>query len=110
MENNQINQIASSNIFHPGELLKEEIESRHIKQIELAKMMGVSHTVLNEILNGKRPITTEFALLLEAALGTPAYIWIGLQTDYNIKVAKQNPSFMEKLREVSRIAATIVAL
>ena len=34
--------------------------------------MGVSYTVFNEILNGKRPVTTEYALLLEAALGTDA--------------------------------------
>ena len=38
---------------HPGEILKDEIEYRGISQKKLAKEMGVSYTVLNEILNAK---------------------------------------------------------
>ena len=44
---------------HPGEILKDEIEYRGISQKKLAKEMGVSYTVLNEILNAKRPLNTE---------------------------------------------------
>ena len=61
----------------------------------------------NEILNGKRPVTTEYALLLEAALGTPASIWIGLQADYNLQKAKQDKSFMKRLEKVRKIAAVL---
>ena len=43
---------------HPGEILKDEIEYRGISQKKLAKEMGVSYTVLNEILNAKRPLNT----------------------------------------------------
>ena len=46
---------------HPGEILKDEIEYRGISQKKLAKEMGVSYTVLNEILNAKRPLNTEYA-------------------------------------------------
>ena len=38
---------------HPGELLKDEIECRGISQKQLAADMGVSYTVLNDIVNGK---------------------------------------------------------
>ena len=65
--------------------------------------MGVSYTVFNEILNGKRPVTTEYALLLEAALGTNASIWIGLQADYNMQKAKQDKSFMKRLEKIRKI-------
>ena len=41
---------------HPGEILKDEIEYRGISQKKLAKEMGVSYTVLNEILNAKRQL------------------------------------------------------
>ena len=58
-----------------------------------------------EILNGKRPVTTEYALLLEAALGTSANIWLGLQADYNMQVVKQDKSFMKKLEKIRKIAA-----
>lgn len=56
--------------IHPGEVLKEELESRGISQKDFAKAISVSYTMLNEILNGKRSITTDFAILVEAALGT----------------------------------------
>jgi addiction module HigA family antidote len=99
------NDMTSSMLIHPGEMIKDEIIARGITQKELAKQMGVSYTVFNEILNGKRPVTTEYALLLEAALGTNASIWIGQQADYNMQKAKQDKSFMKRLEKIRKIAA-----
>ena len=99
------NDMTSSMLIHPGEMIKNEIIARGITQKELAKQMGVSYTVFNEILNGKRPVTTEYALLLEAALVTNASIWIGLQADYNMQKAKQDKSFMKRLEKIRKIAA-----
>ena len=73
-ENRIANNMTSSELIHPGEMIKDEIMARGLTQKELAQQMGVSYTVFNEILNGKRPVTTEYALLLEAALGTSANI------------------------------------
>ena len=105
MENRIANNMTSSMLIHPGEMIKDEIIARGMTQKELAKQMGVSYTVFNEILNGKRPVTTEYALLLEAALGTKASIWIGLQADYNMQKAKQDKSFMKRLEKIRKIAA-----
>ena len=99
------NNMTSSLLIHPGEMIKDEIIARGMTQKDLAQQMGVSYTVFNEILNGKRPVTTEYALLLEAALGTPASIWIGLQADYNMQKAKQDKSFMKRLENIRKIAA-----
>lgn len=99
------NNMTSSELIHPGEMIKDEIMARGLTQKELARQMGVSYTVFNEILNGKRPVTTEYALLLEAALGTSANIWLGLQADYNMQVVKQDKSFMKKLEKIRKIAA-----
>lgn len=99
------NDMMSSLLIHPGEMIKDEIAARGITQKELARQMGVSYTVFNEILNGKRPVTTECALLLEAALGINASIWIGLQADYNLQKAKQDKSFMNRLEQIRKIAA-----
>lgn len=79
------NEVMSSELIHPGEMIKDEIMARGLTQKKLAQQMGVSYTVFNEILNGKRPVTTEYALMLEAALGTNANIWLGLQADYNMQ-------------------------
>jgi len=105
IENKIANNMTSSMLIHPGEMIKDEIIARGMTQKDLAQQMGVSYTVFNEILNGKRPITTEYALLLEAALGTNASIWIGLQADYNMQKAKQDKSFMKRLEKIRKIAA-----
>ena len=72
---------------HPGELLKEEIECRGISQKELSRQTGIPYTALNEVLNCKRAITTEYALLIEAALGIESDFWLKMQMDYNLQIA-----------------------
>ena len=57
---------------HPGEVLKDEIEYRKISQRKLAEKMGISYKILNDILNCRRPVTTQTAMLFEAALNVPA--------------------------------------
>jgi addiction module HigA family antidote len=101
------NNITPYEPVHPGEVLKEEIEYRGISQRKLAEQMGVSHTVLNEVLNGKRPVTTEYALLFEAALGIDAEPLIGMQADYNVQTAKSNKSFAERLARIRKAVAAL---
>lgn len=90
---------------HPGELIHDELEARGLSQAKLAEQLGVKASLLNEIIKGKRGVNTEFALLLEAAWDIPANFWLGLQTDYNMQMAKSNPSFMKRLESIRRIAA-----
>ena len=92
---------------HPGELIKEEIEYRGISQKKLAQETGISYKVLNDILNGRRPVTANTALLVEAALGIPAHILTWLQMNYNMQTAKQDKSFMERLASIRKIAALL---
>jgi addiction module HigA family antidote len=90
---------------HPGELLKDELEYRQLSQKALAKQLELPYTAFNEILNGKRPVTTDFALFMEAALGVPAYILIGMQTDYNLQMAQKNSKLNKRLAEIRRMVA-----
>jgi len=90
---------------HPGSLIRDELEERRMTQAKLAEQIGVSPSLLNEVVNGKRAINTELALMLEAALGIAAHIWLDLQSDYNMQVAKSNSSFMRKLANIRRVAA-----
>ena len=101
------NNLEPSEPIHPGELLKEEIEYRGISQKKLAERIGMSYTVLNEVLNCKRAVTTEYALLFEAALGIEAGMWIRIQADYNMQKAKQNKPFAARLAEIRKIAVTL---
>ena len=86
--------------IHPGEVLKEELEARGITQKEFAKAIAVSYTMLNEILNGKRSITADFAILVEAALGTPAEHWLNMQARYNLQTAKTKENIMTRFKSI----------
>ena len=99
------NNMMPSNPVHPGKLLKEEIEYRGITQKQLAQQMGVSYSVLNEILNGKRPVSIEYALYLEAVLGIDAQLWIQMQADYNLQVAKNDRRINRHILEIRKMVA-----
>lgn len=71
--------------IHPGELLKEAVESRKIPQTKLAAQVGISYKILNDILNCRRPLTTSSAMLFEAALGISAGLLMRIQLDYNMQ-------------------------
>jgi addiction module HigA family antidote len=92
---------------HPGEVLKDEIEYRGISQRKLASQMGVPYSQLNEILNAKRQLTVEYALLIEAVLDLPAEPLVKMQARYNMITTKRTPSFIEKLKNVRKIAAAL---
>lgn len=99
--------LISSYAIHPGEMIKDEIDARGLTQKKLAEQMEVSPTVLNEVLNGKRPVSTEYALMLEAVLGIDAGIWLRIQLDYNLQMTKKNETFLAKLAKLRRIAAVL---
>ena len=99
------NNLQSFRPYHPGELIKEELECRGIRQKDFAKRFGLSYSALNETLNAKRPITTEFALFLAAVFGGNAPLLDRMQTEYKIQVAPKNNSLREKLNNIKKIAA-----
>lgn len=92
---------------HPGEILKEEVEYRGISQRQLAMQMGIAKSALNEILNGRRPITEKTALLFEAALGVNAEPLLRLQMQYNIRTITGDKSFLQRLESIRRSVAAL---
>ena len=92
---------------HPGDVLKEELEARGISQKRFSEALSVPYTQLNEILNGKRPVTTDFALMVEAALGINPEMLINMQTRYNMSVARQKKSLLARLADIKRACAAV---
>lgn len=90
---------------HPGEVLKDEIEERGISQRQLADTMGLTYSVVNEILNGRRPLTAKTALMFEAALDVPADSLMYLQTKYTMQTARKDSTLLDVLKSIPRIAA-----
>ena len=92
---------------HPGDVLKEELEARGISQKKFSEVLCIPYTQLNEILNGKRPVTTDFALMMEAALGINPEMLINMQTRHNMSVARQKTSLLKKLVDIKRACAAV---
>ncbi len=64
---------------------------------QLAGNLGVTATRLNDIVRGPRGITADTALRLARYLGTSAEFWLGLQLEYDLRVARQ-----AKQKEIDR--------
>lgn len=92
---------------HPGDVLKEELEVRGISQKKFSEVLHIPYTQLNEILNGKRPVTTDFALMMEAALGINPEMLINMQARYNMSVSRQKKPLIAKLSDIKRACAAI---
>lgn len=92
-------------LTHPGEVIKDELEFRGISQRRLAAEIGVPASQLNEVLNAKRPLSAEMALLIGQALDLDAEPLLSLQMKYNLLSAKRNKSFFEHLKKIPRIAS-----
>ena len=93
--------------IHPGELLKEEVEYRNLPQTRLAEQVGMPYKVLNDILNCRRPLTAQTALVFEAALGISAGLLMRMQLDYNMHLAKQDKTFSKRLENIRKFVAAL---
>ena len=90
---------------HPGELLKNEIEYRGISQRKLATKMGMSYSVINEILNSHRPLTESSALLFEAALDVEADTLMRMQLKYNMQIIRKDEKLIDRFNKIRNISA-----
>ena len=73
--------------IHPGEILdKEFLEPLGVSQYRLAKDISVPPRRINEIVLGKRAISTDTALRLSAYFGTSDRFWLNLQTRYDLEI------------------------
>lgn len=81
--------IHSDAAIPPGEFLQEHLDDLGLSQAEFARRLGRPRQVVNEIVRGKKAITAETALDLEAVLGTPAHIWLGLEQEYRLVLARR---------------------
>jgi len=85
--------------------LKEEIEYRGISQRSLSSKTGMSYSVINEILNGQRPLTPSSALMFEAALGVEADTLMRIQLKYNMQVTRNDKKVINRLNQIKKMAA-----
>jgi addiction module HigA family antidote len=84
---------------HPGETILEDVlKPLDMSVNRLAKALGITAARLNEIVRGKRGITADTALRLARYLGTSPDFWMGLQLEYDLRVAQ-----LAKQKDIERI-------
>ena len=77
--------------MHPGEVLREEfLVPLKMSAGALAKVCGVPRTRIERIASEQTGITADTALRLGKALGTTAQLWLNLQIDHDVQVAKRD--------------------
>ena len=84
--------------IHPGEIIREEVLAPlNLSVNQLARLLAIDTTRLNEIVRGRRGITADTALRLARYLGTSPEFWLKLQVHYELRVARH-----AKQKEIER--------
>ncbi len=73
---------------HPGTILREELEARGLSANAFALKLRVPPQRIQDIVAGRRGISPETALRLDASLGTPARLWLNMQAAYELHQAE----------------------
>jgi addiction module HigA family antidote len=77
--------------MHPGEVLREEfLVPLAMSAGALAKVCGLPRTRIERIANEQTGITADTALRLARALNTTPQLWLNLQTDYDMEIARRD--------------------
>ncbi|MFB2598137.1 HigA family addiction module antitoxin [Herbiconiux sp. P17] len=73
--------------IHPGEILLEEfLKPLGISRHRLARAINVPTRLIDEIVHGKRGISSDSEARLARALGTSDRFWRNLQTRYDLEL------------------------
>ena len=76
--------------IHRGEILFEEfMKPMDISINRLAQEIAVPPGRISAIVNGKRAITADTALRLGKYFGVSAELWLGLQADFDLRIAQR---------------------
>ena len=88
-------------LIPPGEILLEEfMKPVGVSINQLARDIYVPPGRISEIVNGKRAITADTALRLGKYFGVSPEVWMNLQTDYDLRVARRTtwPKLESRIR------------
>ena len=76
--------------IHPGEILREEfMKPLGVSINGLARDIAVPPGRISAIVNGKRAITADTALRLAKYFGVSSELWLGLQADFDLRIAQR---------------------
>ena len=78
---------------HPGEILRDELDTLELSANALSKELGVPVNRITMILNGKRGVSADTALRLARYFGTTPQLWLNLQKSWELRRAEIQAGF-----------------
>jgi addiction module HigA family antidote len=75
--------------IHPGEILCDELQEIGISAAALARTLDVPLNRISQIIAGKRAVSADTALRLARYFGTSPDLWMNLQKNYELDLARQ---------------------
>ena len=81
------------NPAHPGEVLRElYLEPLQLTITDAAEALGVNRNTIADLIKGRSRVSTPMALRLAKALGTTPELWLNMQQNYDLWVARKKVS------------------
>lgn len=94
---------------HPWVWLEMALEENNITQKQFAELIGKTAVEVNQIINGKRNITLDWAMRISAVFwGNPKY-WIEMQADYDQQEYQKSDKYPQLLKIQERARELIFA-
>lgn len=102
--------LTKKSLSPPGDTIQETIDVMGMCQNELAERMGKTESNINNIINGKEPISVDTALKLEQVLGIRAKFWLTRETNYREELARIEQQKQTLILFCNRIISPLVRL
>ena len=97
------------NPTHPGLIIRDDVlPELQISVNEAAEQLGVSRVTLSRVINGRSAITAEMALRVGKWVGNGPEIWLRMQGQYDLWLAKKKGDV--KVKKARRPAVTAAQL
>jgi len=75
---------------HPGRILKVHyLDPLELTITKVAKGLAITRPALSAIINGRSGISAEMALRLSEAFNTTPELWINIQKNYDLWIARK---------------------
>src|SRR5438067_9279956 len=74
---------------HPGDVLREDfMKPLGLSAYAVAKAVGATPIAISQICRRKRSVSAEMALKLGRLFSVSPELWMGIQADYDLEVAR----------------------
>lgn len=89
----------------PGVSIQARLNELGMTQKDLATRMGRTPKMVNQLINAKTGLTPATAIALEYVLGVKAQVWLQVEADYRIGLARQRQT-----DEVTRLGPEVARI